>query len=340
MLRGKVKALSLVAKAVLVLVCLVLIIPGVIRLYPSLIGADSSYIVLGGSMEPTLNPGDLTFTEKVETAEIELGDVVAVKTDSGIYTHRVIEKKESDEGILFRLKGDANEDPDSSYVNGSEIIGKTSFSLPMGYLYTKNGYILAVVTPLMLLAVAQAVKINKLYDTRKRRRGGLKAILLGKGGRRRRKFSILDTISILLLLILVAGGTNMIAPYFTVGSAGFFTDMESSSSNVIGAATWMVSSSITCSVSPNPTVNLGENVTVLGSIIPARSGVAVTLTYGWNGTTMTRTVETNGDGAYYDTFTPNEVGFWTIKASWEGDSNYFGASSNIVTVSVTELKEE
>jgi len=330
MLRGKVKALNLVAKAILVLVCLVLIIPGVIRLYPSLVGADGSYIVLGGSMEPTLSLGDLTFTEKVETAEIDVGDVVAVKTDSGIYTHRVIEKKESDEGILFRLKGDANEDPDSSYVNGSEIIGKTSFSLPIGYLFTKNGYILAVAAPLMLLAVAQAVKINRLYDTRKRRRGGLKAILLGKGGRRRRKFSILDTTSILLLLILVAGGTNMMAPYFAVGSAGFFTDMESSSSNVIGAATWRVSSSIKCSVSPL-SITLGQNVTISGSINPARSAE---VTIGISNATWSTIIKvtSNSYGTYSYEWKPDSSGSYEVKASWEGDSSYKGASSGTTLV--------
>ena len=231
MLRGKVKALSLAAKAILVLVCLVLIIPGVIRLYPSLIGADGSYIVLGGSMEPTLSPGDLTFTEKVETAEIDVGDVVAVRIDSVVYMHRVVEKRESDEGILFRLKGDANEDPDSSYVNGSEIIGKTSFSLPMGYLYTKSGYILIVSAPLMVLAFYQSLKLYKFYDRKKRR--SLKV-------RKRRKFSLLDTTSMLLLLIVIAGSTHMMAPYFISGGGSFFTDTESSSRNVIGAGTWEV----------------------------------------------------------------------------------------------------
>jgi len=340
MLKGKVKALSLVSKIILVLVCLVLIIPGVMRLCPSLVGADGSYVVLGGSMEPTLSPGDLTFTEKVETAEIDVGDVVAVKTDSGIYTHRVIETKGSDEGILFRLKGDANEDPDSSYVNGSEIIGKTSFSLPMGYLYTKNGYILAVAAPLMLLAVAQAVKINKLYDTRKRRRGGLKAILLGKGGRRRRKLSILDTTSILLLLILVAGGTNMMAPYFAIGSAGFFTDTESSTSNVIGAATWMVPSSISCSASPSSTM-LGETVTISGSINPVRSAevtIDVSTDEGSTWTSLTP-VTSNADGSYEYEWNPG-VGSYEIKASWDGDGDYFGASSETVNVIVSEQNDE
>jgi len=268
-LRKSVKALNLAVKAMLVLVCLIMIIPSVIRLFPFLVGADASYIVLGGSMKPTLRPGDLAFTVKVDPAEVEAGDIIVVKSKDRVYMHRVVEKAESDEGILLRLKGDGNEDLDSSYVADSQIIGKTVFSLPTGYLYTRSGYILMVATPLMLLAVNQAIKIYKVYDTRRRRRRGLKAILLGNGGRRRRKISILDTTSTLLLIILAAGGTHMMAPYFISGSGGFFTDTESSRC-VIQADTWRVSSSITCSVSPS-NVTLGGNVTIWGRINPARS---------------------------------------------------------------------
>lgn len=325
-MRGKVKPLSLVAKAVLVLVCLVMIIPSIIYLCPFLIGADGSYIVLGGSMKPTLSPGDLAFTEKVDPAEVEVDEIVVVRSDSGVYMHRVVEANQS----LFRLKGDANEEPDSSYVNGSEIIGKTSLILPMGYTYTKIGYILTMSAPLMVLAFYQSFKLYKFY-TRKKRRS---LRVCGK----RRKFSLLDTTSILLLLILVAGSTHMMAPYFAIGSVSFFTDVESSSGNVVRAGIWRVSSSITCSVS-NLTISLGENVTVHGSINPARSGVAVTLTYGWNDTTTTRTVKTNALGAYEDIFALNQVGSWTIRASWDGDGSYFGASSGVITVSVTLVTE-
>jgi hypothetical protein len=204
----------------------------------------------------------------------------------------------------------------------------------MGYLYTKNGYVLIVATPLMLLAFNQAVKIYKVYDSGRKRRRGLKAILLGPGGRMKRKIPTLDTTSVLLLIILVAGGTQMMTPYFTSGGGSFSTDTESSR-NIVRAATWKVPSSMTCSVFPNPTIRLGENITVQGSIIPARSGVTVTLKYEWNGTTTTRAVKTNGDGSYQDIFTPDKIGSWTVKASWEGEGSYFGASSGTETVSVT-----
>ncbi|RLI27493.1 signal peptidase I, partial [Candidatus Bathyarchaeota archaeon] len=310
-MRGKVKTLSLAVKAVLVLVCLVMVIPSVFRLCPFLVGADASYIVLGGSMKPTLCPGDLAFSVKVNPSDVKVGDIVVVKTDSGVYMHRVLEKRLSGDGVLFRLKGDANEDPDSSYVAGSQIAGKTIFSLPTGYLYTKTGYILMVATPLMLLAANQAIKIYRLYDTRRRRRRGLKAILLGNGGRRRRKISILDTTSTLLLIIIVASGTHMMTPYFASGSGSFFTDTETSRC-VIQVATWKVSTSISCSVDPNPTVKLGENVTVSGCIRPARKGVDVILTYRVGENVTKRTVKTDVNGCYVDVFTPGIPGNWTV----------------------------
>ena len=337
-MKRKVKALGLVAKAMLVLVCLVMIIPSVIRLCPFLVGADGSYIVLGGSMQPTLRPGDLAFTVKVDPSDIEVGDIVVVKTDSGVYMHRVLEKRLSGDGILFRLKGDGNEDPDSSYVADSQIIGKTIFSLPTGYLYTKSGYILMVATPLMLLAVCQAIKIYKFYDKSRRRRRGLKAILLGNGGRRR-KISVLDTTSTLLLIIIVASGTYMAAPYFVSGAGGFFTDTESSGC-VIQAATWRVPSSITCTASPS-SIAVGESVTISGVVNPARSAEVMIEVSVDGGDTWASliTVTSNVDGTYEYIWRPGESGSYRVKASWSGDSSYLGASSNIVTVLVTEPSE-
>lgn len=329
-MRVKVKALSLVAKAVLVLFFLLLILPGVIRLWPSLVGAGGAYVVLGGSMEPTLSVGDLTFTKKVEPAEINIGDIVTVRTDSRVYTHRVIEKTESDEGTLFRLKGDANEDPDTSFVNGSELIGRTMFALPMGYLYTSSGYLLVVSAPLMILAGYQSIKIYKLY-TRKRR--SLKV-------RKRRKFSVVDVTSTLLLLILVAGCSNMITPHFASGSGSSFIDTEPSSSNIVGADTWMLPSSISCSASPSSII-VGEAVTISGSINPARSAevtIDVSTDAGTSWILLTEATS-NPDGSYEYEWNP-EVGTYLIKASWDGNGDYFGADSETVNVIVSELNDE
>jgi len=316
-----------------------MVVPGILRLCPFLIGADSSYIVLGGSMKPTLCPGDLAFTLKADPSEVQVGDVIASRTASGVCMHRVMEKVETDEEVLFRLKGDANEDPDSSYVGGQEIIGKLYFCLPMGCLYAESGYVLAVATPFTLLTVHQAVRTYRTYDRKNKRRRGLEAILLGNDGRRRRrKIPIIDTNSVLLLVILVAGSTHMMAPYFATGGRSFFTDTESSTVT-IGAATWKVESMITCIIHPNPNINIGEDIRVSGSINPSHGGVNVTLTYRAGPSTVVRLVVTDPGGSYTDTFTPTIPGTWTVQASWEGSNNYYGATSDEVQVSVLDASE-
>ena len=333
-LRGKVKALSLVVKVVLVLVCLVVVIPSVIFLFPSLVDADCSYVVLGGSMKPTLYPGDLVFVKDVDPTGIEVGDIVTVKCRSRIYTHRVFKKKLSDGEILFRLKGDANEEPDASYVKPSDIVGVVCFSVPTGYFYTPYGYLLTVTTPLILLAVNQAIKIYRFYASRKRWRRGLKALILGRKDDRR-KISILDTTSVLLLLILAGGCTRIIAPRLMPSSVSYYLDTEATHV-LISAGTWRNPSIITCSVSPNSTITLGENVTVSGLIDPAHGNVVVKLTYECNGTTVVRDVTTDVDGTYEDVYAPERVGVWSVVASWKGDGDHYSATSGRISFRVEE----
>ena len=90
-------------------------------------------------------------------------------------------------------------------------------------------------------------------------------------------------------------------------------------------------SMISCSVSPE-SVSLEGSITVSGSIHPSVPGVTVTLTYSKpDGSTLTRTVKTNADGAYVDSYTPTEIGSWNVQASWEGDEEYKEAVSSAVS---------
>jgi len=97
-------------------------------------------------------------------------------------------------------------------------------------------------------------------------------------------------------------------------------------------------STISCSVSPK-SVTQGESITVSGSIRPSVSGVTMTLTYSKpDESTFTRTVKTDADGAYSDPHTPTEIGSWNVQASWEGDSEREGASSQQIAFTVEEKK--
>lgn len=104
--------------------------------FPSTVGADEALVVLTGSMQPTIDPGDVVFIEQVAIEDVEVGDIVTFHphiTDERTFTHRVVEKAADEEGtrgIVLTTKGDANEDPDRTQVNEQMLVGKISHVLP------------------------------------------------------------------------------------------------------------------------------------------------------------------------------------------------------------------
>jgi len=72
----------------------------------------------------------------------------------------------------------------------------------------------------------------------------------------------------------------------------------------------------------------GRNVTVSGSITPLRVGAEVDVTYiRPDESIVIRKALTNATGEYTDTFMPDKLGSWRVKASWAGDAEYEGSTS-------------
>jgi 5-hydroxyisourate hydrolase-like protein (transthyretin family) len=87
------------------------------------------------------------------------------------------------------------------------------------------------------------------------------------------------------------------------------------------------STRISCSVSPS-TVRINESVTVSGDISPAIGGAIVTLTYTKpDASLFTRVVTTSSNGAYSDNYIPDQLGSYSVIASWSGNEDYGGATS-------------
>ena len=102
------------------------VIPFVVFSVPQVVGADHSYVVLSGSMEPAMSPGDAIIVNSVPASQIDRNDVITFGGQAGDTptTHRVIEVVERDGTTSFRTKGDANEDPDAALVTPDEVQGK------------------------------------------------------------------------------------------------------------------------------------------------------------------------------------------------------------------------
>ena len=90
------------------------------------------YVILSGSMEPTIKTGSLCFiNKKVDIQEIKKKDIIAFKFDDGtLVTHRV--NKITEDGII--TKGDNNKKVDNGLVTASNYVGKNIFWIPkVGY---------------------------------------------------------------------------------------------------------------------------------------------------------------------------------------------------------------
>jgi len=208
---------------------------------------------MSGSMAPALSPGDLVIVK--EEGPIDIGDMVTVESGEFTYTHRVVEKLES---YRFRLKGDANEDPDQGLVEASQIIGKVVIVFPFSHLYTPYGFASAVLVPAAIIIGKQ---MHTIYQFTKRRN---KRETI-KWRRKSRRFPTLDTSTVLLALIVTVSTTRIIAPHLYGGSSSYFSDIERGW-GLFSAGIWEVGATV--DIDPD-TLNLGsqgEWITIYASI--------------------------------------------------------------------------
>src|SRR5690606_13199376 len=105
---------------------------------PPTLAGHQMYIVLSGSMSPAFDAGSLVFVKPVAAGEIQVGEIVTFRNPGDgevVVTHRVVSVEETDEGIAFKTKGDANNIEDPELLPAGNVIGIVKFALPyMGYL--------------------------------------------------------------------------------------------------------------------------------------------------------------------------------------------------------------
>lgn len=108
-----------------------------------------SFVVLSGSMEPALSPGDLVI---VRPGSYGPGDVVSFERGSAVVTHRLVEQ--TADGWITR--GDANDADDPRPVPTDRIVGEVVLSIPLygrlvRFVGTPVGYVVTVLVPGLVL---------------------------------------------------------------------------------------------------------------------------------------------------------------------------------------------
>jgi signal peptidase len=87
--------------------------------------------VLSGSMSPALNTGDLIIVTATSPENLKVGDIIVFRSQigDGLVCHRLV-TIESDDGLAFQAKGDANEGPDAFMIEPEDIVGKVQTNVP------------------------------------------------------------------------------------------------------------------------------------------------------------------------------------------------------------------
>jgi signal peptidase I len=125
-------------------------------------GFVKARIVLTGSMEPVIKPGDVVLLAPTPRTQPELGDIVSYTArrfsgeSVGIFTHRIIG---GDPVNGWLVKGDANPSPDVQKPKAEDVSGVVFFVIPLiGKLMTPK---------MLMILIPVGVGIWLIIDTLK-----------------------------------------------------------------------------------------------------------------------------------------------------------------------------
>ncbi|MCH1981799.1 signal peptidase I [Ruminococcus sp. OA3] len=124
-------------------------LPGVFGIKPA--------VVLSGSMEPDIKPGDLIFIHDIGAEDLKKDDVICYLLSGKAVTHRIVDITTGENGkIQYITQGDANNAVDQAAVDEQQVQGvwKGGRVGGMGdvilFMQSTIGMILFIICPLLL----------------------------------------------------------------------------------------------------------------------------------------------------------------------------------------------
>jgi signal peptidase I len=134
---------------------------------PGLMGYER-YVLVGGSMEPTIHRGSLVFDDVVRVRDLRAGDVITYVPPGrrNPVTHRIISAKRQKGGSpVFRTQGDANAQPDMRPFKLDEPTqARYRFAVPyLGWVFivlgTPQARFILLALPALLIAFTLLAKL-------------------------------------------------------------------------------------------------------------------------------------------------------------------------------------
>jgi signal peptidase I len=140
---------------------------------PAAVGLHS-FAVLSGSMEPTLNVGDVVVDRRVQPLDVRPGDIVTFRDPDDatkLLTHRVVQLRVAGSKAYVVTKGDANHGVERWSIPVAGKLGRVEFRIPkLGYVLMRmggrNGRLLLIALPALLLGLFE---LKRLWLPKERR---------------------------------------------------------------------------------------------------------------------------------------------------------------------------
>ena len=140
----------------------------------------SIYTIVSPSMTPEIKVYDVVVNVRVTNPEkIEIGDIITFKsqaaTSEGMtITHRVIAREKLPDGTYeYMTQGDANPEPDSSYVTFDNVIGEKILIIPgLGkvqfLIANKKSWLFLLLIPISIYLIKEIYKLIDLLGLKKK----------------------------------------------------------------------------------------------------------------------------------------------------------------------------
>ena len=157
------KALRVAAKVLFSVMIIVMAVMAFFMVQSRLSGGVPSvagyqiYVVLSGSMSPAFDTGSVVWLRSIEPEDVQVGDIITFsgRETQKFTTHRVVEIQ-TEGGLRFITRGDANNVDDPNPVLPRQLVGKVHGSLAyvgyvMGFAQTRQGLLFLVFIPGILI---------------------------------------------------------------------------------------------------------------------------------------------------------------------------------------------
>ncbi len=134
------------------------------------------YTIISPSMTPNIQVYDVVFVKKTNPEDIHIGDIISYYSTNDYFgnipiTHRVVEKFNTNQGITFKTKGDANPVKDEETIFSNNVVGVVKGVIPqLGrvqfFLSSKLGWITVILIPALGILIYDVLKLIKLVKAK------------------------------------------------------------------------------------------------------------------------------------------------------------------------------